>query len=267
MVFSFVGPIKDKWDRVGDLLKSIDRTFKLFDYEIILVDDFSTSDERRKAFRYLSKYEKLRVIYNKKHQGIEASMNNAVLQAKGSIIIPVDADLRFVWPLYFLYLHMLFKFRPEVSFCFMKSKGIDSQTFKTLGIVGWAPKSGLQQGEKLLKDVIEKKIHVAGGATSYKRKWFIKNGGYQKEFGPAADFYINQKAVLQKKAWYLGKVATINLIDKKSETSKYSYRKYIKISKRILSRWANTKSVNQMEMSAFLRSQKKEINKNINSKL
>ena len=267
MFFSFAGPIKDKWERVGDLLKSIDKTFKLFDYEIILVDDFSTSEEKRKALHYLSKYEKLKVIYNEKHVGIEGSMNMAVLEAKGSIIIPVDADLRFVWPLYFLYLHMLFKFRPEVCFCFMKSKGIDSQTFKTLGIVGWAPKSGLQQGENLLKDVIEKRIHVAGGATSYKRKWFIKNGGYRKEFGPAADFYINQKAVLQKKAWYLGKVATINLVDKKSETSKYSYRKYIQISKRILSKWAVTKAVDQKDLSAFLQHQKKEINKNINSKM
>ena len=135
MFFSFVGPIKDKWDRVDDLLKSIEKTFKLFDYEIILVDDFSTSEERRKALQYLCKYEKLKVIYNKKHVGIEGSMNMAVLKAQGSIIIPVDADLRFVWPLYFLYLHMLFKFRPEISFCFMKSKGIDSQTFRTLGIV------------------------------------------------------------------------------------------------------------------------------------
>jgi glycosyltransferase involved in cell wall biosynthesis len=267
MFFSFVGPIKDKWDRVGDLLKSIDKTFKLFDYEIILVDDFSTCEERRKALQYLSKYEKLKVIYNEKHVGIEGSMNLAVLKAKGSIIIPVDADLRFVWPLYFLCLHMLFKFRPEVCFCFMKSKGIDSQTFKTLGIVGWAPKSGLQRGENLLKDVIEKRIHVAGGATSYKRKWFIKNGGYQKQFGPAADFYLNQKAVLQKKAWYLGKVASINLVDKKSETSKYTFRKYIQISKKILSRWANTKAVDPKELSIFLRHQKKEINKNINSKL
>ena len=267
MFFSFVGPIKDKWDRVDDLLKSIEKTFKLFDYEIILVDDFSTSEERRKALQYLCKYEKLKVIYNKKHVGIEGSMNMAVLKAQGSIIIPVDADLRFVWPLYFLYLHMLFKFRPEISFCFMKSKGIDSQTFRTLGIVGWAPKSGLQQSKNLLKDVIEKRIPVAGGATVYKRKWFIKNGGYQKEFGPAADFYLNQIAVLQKKAWYLGKVATINLIDKKSETSKYSYHKYIQISKRILSKWAVTKAVDQKDLSAFLQHQKKEINKNINSKL
>jgi len=265
MFFSFVGPIKDKWDRVGDLLKSIDKIIKLFEYEIILVDDLSTPDERRKAFQYLGRYEKLRVIYNKKHMGIEGSMNKAVLQAQGSIIIPVDADLRFVWPLYFLYLHMLFKFRREVSFCFMKSKVIDSETFKTHGIVGWAQKSGLQEGENLLKDVIEKKIHVAGGATSYKREWFIKNGGYQKEFGPAADFYLNQKAVLQKKAWYLGKVATINLADKKSETSKYSYRKYIQISKKILSRWTSLKAVDQKKMSAFLRHQRKEINKNINS--
>jgi hypothetical protein len=162
---------------------------------------------------------------------------------------------------------MLFKFRPEVSFCFMKSKGIDSQTFRTLGIVGWAPKSGLQQSKNLIKDVIEKRIHVAGGATAYKRKWFIKNGGYQKEFGPAADFYLNHKAVLQKKAWYLGKVATINLIDKKSETSKYSYRKYIQISKRILSKWVMPKAVDQKDLSAFLQQQKKEISKNLNSKL
>ena len=267
MFFSFVGPIKDKWDRVNDLLTSINKTFKTFDYEIILVDDFSASEERRKVLQYLSKYEKLKVIYNEKHVGIEGSMNMAVLKAKGSIILPVDADLRFVWPLYFLYLHMLFKFRPQVSFCFMKSKSIDSQTFRTLGIVGWAPKSGLQQSKDLLKDVIEKRIHVAGGATAYKRKWFIENGGYQKEFGPAADFYLNQKAVLQKKAWYLGKVATINLVDKKSETSKYSYRKYIRISKRILSKWAVTKAVDQKDLSAFLKHQKKEINNNINSKM
>ena len=61
------------------------------DYEIIIVDDCSNDDSKKKILRY-KKFKNLSFIFNKKNIGVAASANKAILKSKGKYFVRVDAD-------------------------------------------------------------------------------------------------------------------------------------------------------------------------------
>ena len=61
------------------------------DFEIIVVDDCSTDDSKKKITRY-EKFINFNSIFNKKNIGVAASANKAILKSKGKYFIRVDAD-------------------------------------------------------------------------------------------------------------------------------------------------------------------------------
>lgn len=61
------------------------------DYEIIIVNDGSTDNSLEIIAPYLEKNKNIKLI-NQKNQGVVASRNNAIRQASGKYIYPLDAD-------------------------------------------------------------------------------------------------------------------------------------------------------------------------------
>ncbi len=61
------------------------------DFEVIVVDDCSTDDSKKKIARY-KKFNNFKFIFNKKNIGVAASANKAILKSKGKYFIRVDAD-------------------------------------------------------------------------------------------------------------------------------------------------------------------------------
>jgi len=61
------------------------------DFEIIVVDDCSTDDSKKKIIKY-KKFKNFNYIFNKKNIGVAASANKAILKSKGKYFIRVDAD-------------------------------------------------------------------------------------------------------------------------------------------------------------------------------
>jgi len=61
------------------------------DFEVIVIDDCSTDDSRKKILRYKDSHN-FKYIFNKKNIGVAASANKAILKSKGKYFIRIDAD-------------------------------------------------------------------------------------------------------------------------------------------------------------------------------
>lgn len=87
--FSVIIPLYNKENYVENALKSIlNQTFT--DYEIIIVNDCSTDNSIAKIESYLS--EKITLIHHEKNQGLSATRNTGIKNAKADYVAYLDAD-------------------------------------------------------------------------------------------------------------------------------------------------------------------------------
>jgi glycosyltransferase involved in cell wall biosynthesis len=236
-MISFLGPIKNDWKKVPPLLDSIRRLIKIGKYEILLIDDGSNRENQTLIDQIQVAYPELKLIRNPSSLGVIPSVNQLSHLAKGDILIPIDADIRFRTRFYFVYITIIFRIFKRVNFCFAKTRLIDQETGRVQGVVGWASKKGMQNYCNTAELIAQGKIRAAGGGCSYRKQWFLKSGGYDPFLGPTADFYINHLAILQGSAWYYGKIVTDNLVRAKSYTSSVSAADYRRLMERVITKW------------------------------
>jgi glycosyltransferase involved in cell wall biosynthesis len=87
--FTVIIPLYNKENYVENALKSIlNQTFT--DYEIIIVNDYSTDNSVAKIEAYLS--EKVRLIHHEENKGLSASRNTGIKNAKADFVTYLDAD-------------------------------------------------------------------------------------------------------------------------------------------------------------------------------
>ena len=236
-MISFLGPIKNDWSKVPPLLNSIRKLIKIGKYEILLIDDGSNSENQTLIDQVQAAYPELKLIKNTSSLGVIPSVNKISQLARGDILIPIDADIRFRTRFYFVYITLIFGIFRRVNFCFAKTRLIDQETGRVQGVVGWASKKGMQNYCNTAELIAQGKIRAAGGGCSYRKQWFLKSGGYDPFLGPTADFYINHLAILQGSAWYYGKIVTDNLVRAKSYTSSVSAADYRRLMERVITKW------------------------------
>lgn len=236
-MISFLGPIKNDWKKVPPLLNSIRRLIKIGKYEILLIDDGSNRENQTLIEQTKAAYPELKLIRNPSSLGVIPSVNQLSHLAKGDILIPIDADIRFRTRFYFVYITIIFRIFKRVNFCFAKTRLIDQETGRVQGVVGWASKKGMQNFCNTAELIAQGKIRAAGGGCSYRKQWFLKSGGYDPSLGPTADFYINHLAILQGSAWYYGKIVTDNLVRTNSYTSSVSAADYCRLMQRVITKW------------------------------
>ena len=258
-MISFLGPIKNDWKKVPSLLNSIRRLIKIGEYEILLIDDGSNIENLTLIDQIQAAYPELKLIRNPSSLGVIPSVNQISQLAKGDILVPVDADIRFRTRFYFIYITLVFRIFSRVNFCFAKTRLIDQETGSVQGVVGWAPKKGRQKYLNTGELVARGKIRVAGGGCSYRKEWFLENGGYDPLLGPTADFYINHLAILQGNAWYYGKIVTDNLIRKDSYTSSVTEDDYRRLMQKVVNKWAvNGVELTESEKHQLIQYEKRE---------
>ena len=130
------------------------------DFEVIVVDDCSSDDSRKKIIRY-KKFKNFNFIFNKKNIGVAASANKAILKSKGKYFIRVDADDYISVNL----VNILSFFLDENPEFF----GVACDYF-------YVDEFGSQ-----IKKISSKEKPIACGIM-YDRKKFIQYGMYKKEF-------------------------------------------------------------------------------------
>jgi len=263
-MISFLGPIKNDWVKVPPLLESIRKLYKLGQYEILLIDDGSNSENQTLIEQTKAAHPEVKLIRNPSSLGVIPSVNQISHLAKGDILIPIDADIRFRTRFYFIYITLIFRIFKRVNFCFAKTRLIDQETERVQGVVGWAPKKGMQKYRNTAELIARGKIRAAGGGCSYRKKWFLESGGYDPSLGPTADFYINHLAILQGSAWYYGKIVTNNLVRKNSYTSSVSAADYRRLMERVITKWEqNGVILTSEEKTNLIKYEKKETPTNL----
>jgi glycosyltransferase involved in cell wall biosynthesis len=78
---------------IPNILKSL-HDYKLTNYELIIVDDFSTDGTIEKLKKFIT-YENIQIIFHDTNQGKGAAIKTAIESISGDIIIIQDADLEY----------------------------------------------------------------------------------------------------------------------------------------------------------------------------
>ena len=93
MKLSIIIPCFNELKTIEEIIKKIISVIK-FDYEIIVVDDFSSDGSRDKIEQIKNIYN-LKLIFNEKNYGKGYSVKKGLEKATGDIIIIQDADLEY----------------------------------------------------------------------------------------------------------------------------------------------------------------------------
>lgn len=92
VLLSLVIPLYNEEGNIPQLLQSIDNALDDYNYEIILVDDFST-DKTVNTIKSL-KHKKVRLIELRKNYGQSSALAAGIDNAQGEFIITLDGDLQ-----------------------------------------------------------------------------------------------------------------------------------------------------------------------------
>ena len=89
---SVVIPVKNEAGNIDQLIKEIDKSLKLINYEIIYVNDGSIDNTEIELKNNLKKNNRLRVISHKVSQGQSAALRSGVLASTSPLIATLDGD-------------------------------------------------------------------------------------------------------------------------------------------------------------------------------
>ena len=88
---SVILPVYHSERYIGRCLRSLNRqSLHSKNYEIVVIDDFSSDSSLKEIKKYKSK--NIRLIKNKKNLGLAKSLNIGIKNAKGSLLVRVDSD-------------------------------------------------------------------------------------------------------------------------------------------------------------------------------
>ena len=94
---SIIIPCFNEKNTIEDILKKIDQSlnyYKILNFEIIVVDDFST-DGSKEVLKKLFNKEKIKIYFHDNNLGKGASIHTALKYTTGDIVIIQDADLEY----------------------------------------------------------------------------------------------------------------------------------------------------------------------------
>ena len=96
MDITVIIPLKDEAESLPELTEWIKRVMELnhFSFEVILVDDGSTDQSWKVISEISSSDERFKGIKFKRNYGKSAALNVAFREAKGDVVITMDADLQ-----------------------------------------------------------------------------------------------------------------------------------------------------------------------------
>lgn len=174
---SVIIPCYNQEKYIADCLESVlAQTFD--DYEAIVIDDGSTDNSISIVKEYQKKSDKIRLI-QQKNQGVVTARNNAIKQARGKYIYPLDAD------------DIAHRDVLRKSFEAIESGKGDIISCKYQGFI---KSDELKQQRSLRKFVPPSKVNMILGccianSSLYRKSDFEKCGGYDKAFDKGWEDY------------------------------------------------------------------------------
>ena len=136
-VISIVIPTYNESENIRELVERIHQSMRDYDYEIVIVDDDSP-DETWKIAQELSKTYPIKVIRRLNERGLASAVLEGFNQAKGDIIVVMDADLQHPPEIIPLLVDPLIKGEASVSIAsrYIEGGGIENWSFSRK-IISW----------------------------------------------------------------------------------------------------------------------------------
>ena len=114
-MLSVIIPVYNTEDYLDKCIKSVlNQTFR--DYEIILVDDFSTDSSGRICDDYAKKHDCIKVIH-KEHGGPAQTRKAGLAYASGTYVIYMDSDDRITPDMYEYMMEKILKYDADIGIC------------------------------------------------------------------------------------------------------------------------------------------------------
>ena len=90
-MLSIIVPVRDESNNIEEVFKYFFNNLNNIDYEVIIVNDFSTDDTLEKTKKIMSNYKNFRIIDNSK-KGLGGAINLGIKKAAGNNIAIMMAD-------------------------------------------------------------------------------------------------------------------------------------------------------------------------------
>lgn len=114
-MLSVIIPVYNTEDYLDKCIKSVlNQTFR--DFEVILVDDFSTDSSGRICDEYAKKYDFIKVIH-KEHGGPTQTRKAGLERALGTYVIYMDSDDRITPDMYEYMMKKILKYNADIGIC------------------------------------------------------------------------------------------------------------------------------------------------------
>jgi len=218
-LISVIVPCYNQEKYIKDCLDSVlAQTFT--DYEVIAIDDGSTDSSVAILNEYAKKDDRIRVIIQS-NQGVVAARNNAIKEAKGKYILPLDADDK-IHP---TCLEKLYK-----AMCENKGDIITSRV----------QYFGLKSGEYLFRE--PNKLNMSRdnclpNASIFKKTDFEKIGGYDIAFARGLedyDLWLNMMFNLNLKVYRIDEILLLYCAKDESQSRNLQQRKHTRELRKIM---------------------------------
>ena len=192
--FSVIIPLFNKENHIENTLKSVlNQTFQ--DFEVIIVEDCSTDDSKKKAESFL--FEKIKIIQHEKNKGLSASRNTGIENSNSSFLAFLDADD--IW--HKNYLEKIFELIQNFPTAHLFATNYLEAYSNEVAV---SPSSNLKNFETdgLVPDFFESNLHqniYCPSSLCVKKEVFEKIGGYNTtiNYGEDVDFNIRANSVFK----------------------------------------------------------------------
>jgi glycosyltransferase involved in cell wall biosynthesis len=91
--FTIIIPAWNEHEVIGDAIFAVEKFFKGKNFELLIINDGSSDGTAKIVNSLKRKYKNLRLISHSKNMGMGAALSTGFANARGSVVINMDADL------------------------------------------------------------------------------------------------------------------------------------------------------------------------------
>lgn len=186
-------------ERIGSILQELPQ-----DSELIIVDDASQDHSRSIIDHFVNKDSRCRVIYHPVNQGLEATINSALQEARGLFFSPMGADDILLSGGLHYYAQAIHA-HPD-ALLFFSDDGFEKQGIRDFRhSVKTSQQIVLLDPRQVTQLIRKRALYIPGHAVVLRKDAVLKLGGYRKELGSFSDAFINLGVAFSGPSVYIQK--------------------------------------------------------------
>jgi glycosyltransferase involved in cell wall biosynthesis len=193
---------------IGQAIKAIQRQSHR-DWELAIVDDASTDDSRELIAELARQDERIITKFLPNNGGVTAALTICYAMTTAPVVLGTAADDYIVNSRYFEAVNAAFAAHPQAACAFAKASLVSAESGDPYFVMAAAPHSGWIAPRQCLKDFLNGRMFIHGGAVAWRRAHVDRVGGYDSALGPRADFFVSLALSALGGAVFIDEIATV----------------------------------------------------------